>query len=226
MATEEQKETTDVNTETDSQSSDGSNGLDQHTDTQVVADGVKGSGSELSAETKRIQELAEDNARLTRLLEASISQGRSSASQEQSVARPKINLDRSTLTPTETVLLDELEKQGSDLLTYRNVLGGQHDALNKSEVLSNPTLAPLYKANEAEVERYKRQKAEQGIYVTQKEALASVLLDKGLFEKPQPVMNKQKARIPASPAPASGAQTIAQQQHNQSLKDKLKDAKF
>jgi hypothetical protein len=227
MATEVNQ--TDVNLETNPQSSDEGNSSEQHTDGTAVD--TQNKGIETNVETSaqaRIRELSESNDRLQRLLEASLSQGRGNTNTEQPV-KASLNIDKSTLTPTEAVLVAEVERLGADLSVYRNVLGGQHDAINKSEVLSNSTLAPLYREHEADVERYRREKREQGVYVTQKEALANVLLDKGVsvgHKTPVTPVQKQVARVPATPVTQSGAQVQATQQQNVSLRDKLKDAKF
>src|SRR3990172_956179 len=199
---DEVKEQTDDKEEGVEASSADTNAEDQNSD-KDSEDGSKET-LETSATDTRIKELTEDNARLGRLLEATLANRQS---QQQQVVRQevqKLQVDRESLTPTERVLVDEVERLRGENQAHRGVLGNQADEFDRLEILSDSKLAPHYRNLKDKIESYRKSRAEYGVYLTRKEALSFIALEEGVSLVEKPVENKRPSSNPPKKPISSG----------------------
>lgn len=168
----------------------------------------------------RLDELTEDNRRQKALLEQLMLIGQ----QSQRGTGVIENVDEDNIDPAVLKRIKAAEQRVNQ--NFQGMLGGIMEEMDKSAILSSPK-ANLYKKYQSEVESFRRTMANQGRFFKREEALANVLLDRGLMgsEKPKP---KKLVKQQVKPAGVSQSvkETSKKDTKPQTSRDRLAGKSF
>ena len=171
----------------------------------------------------RVNELTEDNRRQRALVEQlmAVSMGRGSGTPAQTPD------DDSELDP---VVAKRLAKtQAGIMQQVQGMYGGLLEEMDRTAMLTSP-LAEVYKEHEQEVENLRKQVlSESGRYFKREEALASLMLKKGLLsknEKKQVPVVRQTDILPGGETKKAAVPETLSTPKPKTLKEKLAGKKF
>ena len=170
----------------------------------------------------RLNELADDNKRQKALLDQLMLLGMSGG---QSGVVQQVQEDDSEIDPAIAKKLKTMEQRQNQ--QFQGMLGGVFEEMDRTAILTS-SKAKLYTKYEQEVEAFRQRASSQGRFFKREEALANILLGKGLLgESASP---KPKKVVKQNIAPGGETQKATTPSTKEvkpvSLRDKLAGQKF
>ena len=168
----EEKEILDENEEELDTTSE-SDENEETTEEEEVEETVPQVDSKVAALEARLAEVSRDKESVTALVQQLL------AKEADVEEREDPNMD-----PVDRKIL-KLEKENKRLAQeLQGISGSLFEKMDEQSIKADPELAPLYKEHKAEIEAFRNQRGQQGVYVNREEALYLVLAKKRLFTKP------------------------------------------
>ena len=170
----------------------------------------------------RVEELTQDNQRQKTLLDQLmlVGLGNQSGNQQQ------VLVDENSDEPVTGKQLKRLQQQQNQ--QFQGIMSGVLEEMDRTAMLASPK-STLYAKYQREVEQYRNQMGQQGRFFKREEALANVLLNKGLLGEtskttPKKVV-KQKV-VPGGEVNSAGVPTKKVEQKPATARERLAGVKF
>ena len=170
----------------------------------------------------RVNELADDNKRQKALLDQLMLLGMSGG---QSGVVQQSQEDDSEIDPAIAKKLKTMEQRQNQ--QFQGMLGGVFEEMDRTAILTS-SKAKLYTKYEQEVEAFRQRASSQGRFFKREEALANILLGKGLLGETISLKPKKVVKQKITPGGEIQKATtpLAKEGKPVSLRDKLAGQKF
>lgn len=219
----EKTENTDVKNDETSEESSTKEELETESEDLTSEENNEEENQEKSSLHKRVDELTDDNRRQKALLEQLMVLGMNRGTGE-TVQATKVDEDESDIDPAVAKRLRSMEQRQTQQV--QGMLGGVLEEMDRTAILSSPK-AKLYNKYQQEVESFRQTMGAQGRFFKREEALANILLNKGLFGEEKSTQKKvMKQKITPGGETNKGTTLKKKDEKTLSLKERLAGKSF